>query len=115
MWKGRFYKVSSSVLAVASVAVAPLADFTLLQARESPHAGLTIYAARGLRSGTAEMIAVAFNACGGWQFFPKNEMRKLDIFQEASNVSLVAEAGAWKKSASMRKLKLRELKRRILC
>ena len=65
-----------------------------------------------LRSGTAEIqiTAVAFTACGGWQFFfEKNEMRKLDIFQAVSNVSLVAEAGVRKKSASMRKLKLRNL------
>ena len=34
-----------------------------------------------------------FHHCGGWQFFSKNEMRKLDIFQLASNVSLVADAG----------------------
>ena len=33
------------------------------------------------------------NHCGGWQLFLQNEMRKSDIFQVASNVSLVAEAG----------------------
>ena len=55
------------------------------------------------------MIAVAFTACGGLQFFSNNEMRKMDIFQGASNVSLVEEAWVWKKSASTRKLKLREL------
>ena len=68
-------------------------------------AGLAIYAAMGLRSRTTEFTAVAFTA----QFFLKNEMRKLDIFQVASDVSLVAETGVRKKSVCMRKLKLREL------
>ena len=56
-------------------------------------AGLAIYVARGLRSGSTETTEVTFTACGGWDFFSKNEMRKLDIFQVASNVSLVAEVG----------------------
>ena len=43
--------------------------------------GLAIYAARGLWSRTAEITAVASTVCGGWQFFSKNEMRKVDIFQ----------------------------------
>ena len=30
-----------------------------------------IYTARGLRSGTAEITAVAFTACGGWHFSEK--------------------------------------------
>ena len=58
--------------------------------------GLAIYVAVGLRSGTAEIIAVAFTAC----------MRKLDIFQVASNVSLVAEIGVRKKSARVQCRKL---------
>ena len=57
------------------------------------------------RSGSAEITAVAFTACGGWQNFSKNEMRKLDILP-ASNVSLAAETGVRKKSVGMRKLKL---------
>ena len=32
-----------------------------------------------------------FYCCSGWQFCSKNEMRKLDIFQVVSNVSLVAD------------------------
>ena len=55
-------------------------------------AGLAIYAARGLRSGTAEMTAVVFTtAVAGnffFFFFRNCETRKLDIFQVAS-----AEAG----------------------
>ena len=43
------------------------------------YAGLAIYAARGLRSGTAEIIAVAFIACGGWQLFSKKEVQKSGI------------------------------------
>ena len=53
-----------------------------------PGSGLAICAARGLQSGTAEITAVAFSACGGWRFFLKNEMRKLDIFQVASNIHM---------------------------
>ena len=52
---------------------------------------LAIFAARGLRSGSAEITAVFFTACRDWQFFSKNEMRKLDIFQVVSNMSLVAD------------------------
>ena len=33
--------------------------------------GLPIYAARGLRSGSAEITAVAFTVSGGWHFFWK--------------------------------------------
>ena len=77
-------------------------------------AGLAIYAARGLWSRSAEITAVALTACRGWQFFSKIEMRKLDIFQVASNVSLVAETGVRKKSVSMWKLKLRELDAKIV-
>ena len=40
----------------------------------------------------------AFYHCGGWQLLSKNEMRKLDIFQVASNVSLVVEAGCGRRS-----------------
>ena len=36
---------------------------------EEVQSGLAIYAARGLRSGTVEITAVAFTACGGWRFF----------------------------------------------
>ena len=54
-------------------------------------AGLAIYAASGLRSGSAAITTAAFTACGGWQSFLKNEMRKLDILHVVSNVSLVAE------------------------
>ena len=36
--------------------------------------GLAIYAARGLRSGSAEITAVAFTGCGGWQFFSRNTL-----------------------------------------
>ena len=48
-----------------------------------------------------KITAVALTACGGLQFFSKNEMRKLDVFQVASTVSLVAETGVQKKSVSM--------------
>ena len=55
---------------------------------------------------TAEIVAVAFTAYGGWQFFSKNEMRILDIF------GFKCEFGGGnrvrKKSVSMRKFKLRE-------
>ena len=57
-----------------------------------------IYVVVGLRSGTAEVTAVAFTACGGWQVFSYNEMRKLDIFQVTSNLSLVAETGCGRKA-----------------
>ena len=33
--------------------------------------GLAIYAARGLRSGTAEITEVVFTACGRWQCFSR--------------------------------------------
>ena len=56
-------------------------------------AGLAIDAARGLRSGTVEITAVVFTTAVVGNLFSKNEMRKLDIFQVVSNVSLVAEAG----------------------
>ena len=70
--------------------------------------GLAIYAARGLRSGTAKLPQWLYRL--RWlEILSKNEMRKLGIFQVASNVSLVAETGVQKKSVSMRKLKLREL------
>ena len=39
-----------------------------------PSIRLAIYVARGLRSRTAEITAVAFTACNGWQFFSKVEM-----------------------------------------
>ena len=66
------------------------------------------------RSGFLPLVAVA------GEFFSKNEVRKLGIFQVASNVSFhymassknhpnLAEIGVRKKSVSMRKLKLREL------
>ena len=85
-----------------------------------PSAGLAIYAARGLRSGTAEITAVVFTACGGWQVVLKIEVRKLGIFQVASYVistswhfqnlhPKLAEIGVQKKRVSMRKLKLRQL------
>ena len=65
--------------------------------------GLAIYTARGLRSGTAKIAAVAFTACGDWQFSLKNEMQKLDIFQVVSNLSLVAETAVRKKSVRLRR------------
>ena len=49
-------------------------------------AGLAIYVARGLWSGSAEITAVAFTACGGWRVSSKNEMQKLDIFQVVSTL-----------------------------
>ena len=49
-------------------------------------ARLAIYAARGLRSGTPEITAVICTACGGWQIFSQNEVRRLGIFQVASHV-----------------------------
>ena len=64
----------------------------------------------GVASGTMEITAVAFTACGGWQFF--FEMRCGNwTSSRASSVSLVAETGVQKKtlSVSMRKLKLQEL------
>ena len=51
------------------------------------------------------MTAVLFTACGGWQFYSKSEVRKLDIFQAVSG----GRNRVRKKSVSMRKLKLREL------
>ena len=51
-------------------------------------------------------LAQWFLPPGGWQFLLKNEMQKLDIFQVASNGSLVAETGVRKKSISMQKLRL---------
>ena len=58
---------------------------------------VAIYAARGLRSGTAEITSVVFTPAVAGNFL-KNEMRKLDIFQVASNVSLVAEAGCGRRA-----------------
>ena len=39
-----------------------------------------------------------FTTAVAGNFFSKNEMRKLDIFQVVSNVSLVAEAGCRRKT-----------------
>ena len=63
---------------------------------------------------TAEITAVVFYHCGGWQFFLENEMRKLDIFQVASNVSLVAEAGA-KEERKHAQTHFARVERRKLC
>ena len=48
-----------------------------------------MYAARGLRRGSAEITAVVFTAYGGWQFHRnmRHEVWKSDIFQVASDVS----------------------------
>ena len=73
--------------------------------REITVSGLAIYAARGLRSGIAENTAVAFTACGGWQFFWKMRCGN----RTSSRWHQMAKTGVRKKSVSMRKLKLWEL------
>ena len=74
-------------------------------------AGLAIYAARGLRRGTAEITAVIFTTA----VKSENEMRKLDIFQVASNVSLVAEAGCKRRARKHAETHFARVERRKLC
>ena len=50
------------------------------------------------QANTKKIFTKFFWRAGKVKLFSKNEMRKLDIFQVASNVSLVAEAGCGRRA-----------------
>ena len=72
-------------------------------------AGLAIYAARGLRSGSAEITAVVFTAAVAGNYFLEKRDAEIGHLPGGFKCEFGGRNWVRKKSLSMRKLKLREL------